>query len=223
MAVARRRRPYRATRLVLAALAGIVLAGSFPAHAGPAAAEPPSGRYYVVRAPVDGQREHLFDIARKTLGNGNRYPEIVELNRGRRQPDGEALVDAMEVRPGWVLELPADANGSGVLTTPPGAVDERSDRRSAEPAAEGDFSLGRIGVFALAVLIIVAGLAMLRAGSVPRTPMAVPASEPVFPAHPDQPDGPPGPPSDPGVAVRRRTIQRSGPRRSPATARREPA
>ena len=76
----------------------------------------PSGmvKYYVVGPPVDGQPEYLFAIATRTLGDGNRAREIFNLNRGRTQPDGAALVDPAVLRPGWLLVLPADATGDGV-------------------------------------------------------------------------------------------------------------
>jgi hypothetical protein len=223
MAVARRGVPRRVTWLLVVALTGTVLTGLSLVLGGPAAAEPTSGRYYVVGKPVNGQREYLYDIARRTLGNGNRYSEIVELNKGRHQPDGGTLVDAMEVRPGWILELPADAKGDGVLATRPAGLAERAprERRTARPgprAGDDGVNLTRIGVFGLAVLIIVAGLALLRAGSSPRGPATASAVGP--PGQPYGPDVPPAPPNlvplpsteaslaDPEPPVRRRTIER---------------
>ncbi|MFY1622396.1 hypothetical protein ACN268_04255 [Micromonospora sp. WMMD735] len=73
-----------------------------------------TGRYYVVGPPVDGQREYLYAIALRTLGNGNRFREIVDLNVGRVQPDGETFTDGVVLRPGWRLVLPRDAQGQGV-------------------------------------------------------------------------------------------------------------
>jgi hypothetical protein len=86
--------------------------------AAPAAAKAPggTGRYYVVGPPVNGQREYLYGIALRTLGNGNRFREIVELNRGRKQPDGATFTDGVELAPGWILMLPSDADGPGVRT-----------------------------------------------------------------------------------------------------------
>ncbi|MFI9644095.1 hypothetical protein ACIG87_29265 [Micromonospora sp. NPDC051925] len=87
------------------------------APAVPAAAVPDeTGRYYVVGPPVNGQREYLYDIALRTLGNGNRFREITQLNIGRKQPDGGTFTDGVELRPGWFLVLPRDAKGSGVRT-----------------------------------------------------------------------------------------------------------
>ena len=47
----------------------------------------------------------LWDLAEEHLGSGERYPEIVEANLGVAQPDGEALIDADRIEPGWVLDL----------------------------------------------------------------------------------------------------------------------
>ena len=102
------------------ALAIAVLVGAvFTLAAGPVQAAPAeTGKYYVVGEPVNGQREYLFAIALKTLGDGNRYPEIVQLNRGRTQPGGGALDDSGDLTPGWFLVLPADAGGEGVKDGP---------------------------------------------------------------------------------------------------------
>ena len=81
--------------LAVLVLVGIWLVPTGPAHAAPAE----TGRYYVVGPPVDGQREYLYAIALRTLGNGNRYREIVDLNTGRAQPDGETFTDGLGV--GW--------------------------------------------------------------------------------------------------------------------------
>ncbi|MDG4800287.1 hypothetical protein [Micromonospora sp. WMMD980] len=107
-------------------LVGLWLAPAGPAHAAPAE----TGRYYVVGPPVDGQREYLYAIALRTLGNGNRYREIVELNTGRAQPDGETFTDGLSLNPGWVLVLPRDAKGQGVRVGPL----PRIRARSAPPA-----------------------------------------------------------------------------------------
>jgi hypothetical protein len=73
-----------------------------------------SERYYVVGAPVNGRQEYLFDIAVRTLGNGERYPEIFALNEGRPQPDDGRLEDPAILKPGWILVLPNDVSGPDV-------------------------------------------------------------------------------------------------------------
>ncbi|WP_421740702.1 LysM peptidoglycan-binding domain-containing protein [Cellulomonas sp.] len=56
----------------------------------------------------------LWQIAAEHLGAGDRYPEIVDLNRDQVQPDGDTLRDPDLIRPGWVLLLPTD----GTVATP---------------------------------------------------------------------------------------------------------
>jgi hypothetical protein len=79
-------------------------------------------KFYVVKAAAEnGKPEFLFEIAKKTLGDGDRAPEIFALTKGRLQPDGGRLTDPAAIRPGWVLILPDDAKGRGVQTgTVPG-------------------------------------------------------------------------------------------------------
>ena len=85
-------------------------------------------KYYVMRTKPNGDHEYLFEIAQRFLGDGGRYTEIVELNEGRIQPDGNALTDENAVLPGWVMQLPADAEGEGievgVLPTAPAGADD---------------------------------------------------------------------------------------------------
>lgn len=54
-------------------------------------------------------RDTLWEIAEQALGDGLRWREIDRLNAGRTQADGGALGEDGEIRPGWVLVLPADA------------------------------------------------------------------------------------------------------------------
>ncbi|HET7489172.1 MAG TPA: hypothetical protein VFJ85_14670 [Acidimicrobiales bacterium] len=90
------------------------------AQAPPAATEAsaPAPPVYVVE-PWAESRDCLWNIAERHLGDGLRWREIWELNRGRTQPDGGNLEDPGVIRPGWHLELPHDAVG-----LPPPAVAE---------------------------------------------------------------------------------------------------
>jgi hypothetical protein len=120
----------RAMVLVLAFLAVCVPAGAILAAPGE------TGKYYVVGPPVNGRREYLFAIAAETLGDGKRYREIFALNDGRLQPDGRAMTDATTVEPGWVIVLPKDAEGPGVVNGPlPSAAGTPSKQPSRKPAA----------------------------------------------------------------------------------------
>ncbi|MEV0899881.1 BTAD domain-containing putative transcriptional regulator [Actinoplanes sp. NPDC049802] len=51
----------------------------------------------------------LSKIARKWLGDANRWPEICRLNRHQHQADGTKLTDCDLIYPGWNLRLPGDA------------------------------------------------------------------------------------------------------------------
>ncbi|MGI5182447.1 LysM peptidoglycan-binding domain-containing protein [Dactylosporangium sp. CA-152071] len=127
----------------MAVVAVVVLVVSLPA---PSAAEPGPAiaKYTVVESRANGQRDTLFAIALETLGDGRRYSEILELNRGRIQPDGERMTDVV-IEPGWILLLPADAGGARVRTGvvpsfPPGGISAspqptRSLPGAAEPSA----------------------------------------------------------------------------------------
>ncbi|GIJ25008.1 hypothetical protein Vqi01_01700 [Micromonospora qiuiae] len=97
-------------------LLAILLAPLVPVTPAAAAVPEETGKYYVVGPPVDGQREYLYNIALLTLGNGNRFREIIDLNRGRSQPGGATFTDGVELAPGWMLVLPPDADGPGVRT-----------------------------------------------------------------------------------------------------------
>ena len=95
---------------VAAALA--LLAGPRPASA---AQPPPIVKYYAVTSSYQGQPEFLFEIAQRYLGNGNRATDIFNLNKGRLEPDGNTVTDPTVIRPGWLLQLPDDATGDGVV------------------------------------------------------------------------------------------------------------
>lgn len=70
--------------------------------------------YYEVKPPRDRHYDTLWDIAERYLGDGLRYKEIVEINRGLKQADGTELTNPDLIYPGWVLRLPDDAKGPGL-------------------------------------------------------------------------------------------------------------
>ncbi|MFV2018172.1 hypothetical protein [Micromonospora sp. LOL_023] len=127
-----------------------------------------SVRYYIVDELPGGEREFLFAIAARTLGDGRRYREIFELNVGRAQPDGGQLTDAAQLEPGWILVLPDDARGAGVRYGPlpdvggsaaappvlsPTAPTRQADR-STELLLRGGAAMVAVGLFALAILVL---------------------------------------------------------------------
>lgn len=103
-----------------AAAAGTARAGS-PAL-GPAswamttsvASTRPKVKYYIVPRSSNGAAQTLFKIAAATLGDGHRFMEIFNLNKGRLQPNGRRVESPSVIEPGWILRLPGDASGSGV-------------------------------------------------------------------------------------------------------------
>lgn len=87
--------------------------------------QPPEGRYH----------DNLWDIAERHLGDGRRYKEIYELNRGRLQPDGSELSLARLIYPNWLLIMPNDATDVQRVTA---VVDEPPEAKPApeKPAPE---------------------------------------------------------------------------------------
>ncbi|TDD37252.1 hypothetical protein E1287_08820 [Actinomadura sp. KC06] len=72
-------------------------------------------KIYRVQPPEGRHHESLWEIAEKCLGEGRRYKEIFALNKNHIQPDGTRLTIASLIRPGWILEMPADAKGAKVI------------------------------------------------------------------------------------------------------------
>jgi len=175
-----------------------------PAAPAPSAAADPV-KYYVVAERADGRREFLFDIAARTLGDGNRFPEIFALNEGRPQPDGQRLVDPTVLNAGWYLLLPSDASGPDVRE---GALPAFAPAPSPPPADAGG---GRAGVVAAlagaaAVLLVGAALALRR-----RSRRADPRATPPPRAAPPPPAAPAAPPAPraPAPATPRADVEES--------------
>ncbi|WP_432971128.1 hypothetical protein [Dactylosporangium sp. CA-233914] len=144
-------------------------------------------KYTVVAAGADGGREHLFGIAQQTLGDGRRYPEILELNRGRVQPDGRRMTDAV-VEPGWILLLPVDARGARVRTGAvpsfaPAGISAGPEPARSPPGADTPSALP-MRAAAIGGAVALLGLALLvrrprrRAAATPRAESPEPAVGP---------------------------------------------
>jgi hypothetical protein len=133
-------------------------------------------KVYVVKDPAQtgGQADSLQSIAAQTMGDPARSGEILDLNRGRAQPDGTALANGTDVlQPGMILELPQDASGPDVQSAqksadnsaPPGAAPANGTAQSAGSGSNGGFSVPLPAVVAVSVAIL---LALVTAGIMAR-------------------------------------------------------
>jgi len=71
---------------------------------------------YVVPAG-DGAGTY-WDLAQTWLGSGERWPEIWQLNEGRRQTDGTVMTSPRLLRPGWTVLLPEPHQHNGATSGP---------------------------------------------------------------------------------------------------------
>ncbi|MFC3687288.1 LysM peptidoglycan-binding domain-containing protein [Aquipuribacter hungaricus] len=96
-------------------------------------AAPP--RAYLVQAPAAGRYDCLWRIAEDELGDGTRWAEIFDLNVSRPQPDGTTLTDPDVIKPGWQLQMPADATHLPAWTPPTSATSPTAGPTAVPPAA----------------------------------------------------------------------------------------
>ncbi len=70
------------------------------------------------------RHDSYWAIAERTLGDGLRWREILDLNVGRTLPDGTTITAGDDtLHAGWVLLLPADASADAVAAEPTSASD----------------------------------------------------------------------------------------------------
>ncbi|MFE4858980.1 BTAD domain-containing putative transcriptional regulator [Streptomyces sp. NPDC056670] len=79
------------------------------------AAEAGATKFYRIQPPEGRHHDSLWEVAERHLGDGRRYHEIYQLNKDRVQPDGSKLSEASLIRPGWIMEMPADAHGGDLV------------------------------------------------------------------------------------------------------------
>ncbi|MFE7210863.1 BTAD domain-containing putative transcriptional regulator [Streptomyces sp. NPDC057611] len=101
-------------------------------------------KYYRIQPPEGRHHDSLWEIAQRHLGDGRRYKEIYQLNKDRVQPDGSRLSEASLIRPGWIMEMPADAHGGELVEMPDGApgVSEQVRQQIHDYAKTGDHAQG---------------------------------------------------------------------------------
>ncbi|UNS97103.1 hypothetical protein MMF93_11720 [Streptomyces tubbatahanensis] len=90
-----------------------------------------STKFYRIQPPEGRHHDSLWEIAQRHLGDGRRYKEIYRLNKDRLQPDGSRLSEASLIRPGWIMEMPADAHG-GELVEMPDDTQDLGERERAQ-------------------------------------------------------------------------------------------
>lgn len=80
-----------------------------PPTADPSAAAVPDGD---VRIVVVERNDNPWKLAEEHLGDGLRWRELFDANRGLTQPDGRAWTDPEVILPGWQVRLPTHAVAS---------------------------------------------------------------------------------------------------------------
>ncbi|PSL01385.1 LysM domain-containing protein [Haloactinopolyspora alba] len=78
---------------------------------------------------IVAEGDTLWDIAEQRLGDGARYPELVEASRDTVQPDGRQLRDPDVILPGWKITVP----GTGAPVSEPPAAQQPDDTRPQQP------------------------------------------------------------------------------------------
>lgn len=90
--------------------------------------EPESGQQIVVEAG-----DTLSSIAAETLGNPDRFSEILDASIGTRQPDGGRLSDPNLIRPGWELSVPGPSLSEEATAEAPVDADPPAQRATPTP------------------------------------------------------------------------------------------
>ena len=163
------------------------IAAAAPVRAAPSPVAPSADvKYYVVRDEFGGEPEFLFEIAQRFLGSGDRNDEIFQLNKGRLQPDGLRLTKPEAILPGWILQLPPDAEGEGIRTGPLPTVAPRattSTSAALTPASDG-LPWWKWASLASGAVLLLAGGALAAWWTARRRRQAA-GSRPPSPAWPD--------------------------------------
>ncbi|MFE5595462.1 LysM peptidoglycan-binding domain-containing protein, partial [Streptomyces sp. NPDC056549] len=91
-----------------------------------------TGKSYTMR-----QGDTLWQVAEDQLGNGERYEELFEANKGIRQPDGTLLSDPDKVQAGTTLTIPPASSPPETPTAPV------APPKASHPVGEGPAETGK--------------------------------------------------------------------------------
>jgi hypothetical protein len=116
-------------------------------------------KYYIVPPARNGHIGFLFEIAATTLGNGDLDGQIFSLNDGRLEPGGARFVNPTVIKPGWILELPANASGPDVHFGPLPAVTPAGGASRVQGGSHRHSGAAIVIGAILIILIAIAGLA----------------------------------------------------------------
>lgn len=84
----------------------------------------------VVQEPRHGIHDSLWRIAARELGDGRRWPEIWDLNKGKTMTDGQAFTDPNLIQPEWLLTKPVAPT---VPVSTPGPTSNAQDEDGGAP------------------------------------------------------------------------------------------
>ncbi|MGA4844800.1 LysM peptidoglycan-binding domain-containing protein [Streptomyces sp. G5(2025)] len=115
--------------------------------ASPADQEAPAARDERTHETTVGAGDTLWEIAEKEMGDGAKYRQLFEANRGAPQPDGTTLTDPDEIRAGLKLQVPQQAAPASPSKPadpkkPDSGNEDRADT-SREPAHDSPQGSGR--------------------------------------------------------------------------------
>ena len=104
------------------------------------ASDEPAGAVVPAATHVVEEGESLWSIADDELGDATRWPEIYRANEGRSFEDGRRLSDPDVIQPGWTLELPDPAlgSGSGLPNDDARPTDESAGSRASDDSDDAD-------------------------------------------------------------------------------------
>ncbi len=87
----------------------------------------------------------LWTIARRYLGDGDRFREIVQLNMGHEMGGGRKFTDPSVIWPGWVLQVPAHGGHTGTAAGGQAGSGQAGSGQASAPAARPPAGPARSG------------------------------------------------------------------------------